>query len=99
MAGRWGMTSLASVRVYGELNDFLPPERQQRRLYLRCDRPRSIRSIIDTLGIPGGDVDLIIVNGEAVTFSYRVAPQDRIAVYPEFRSIDVSDLKIPLALH
>ena len=49
--------------------------------------------MIELLAVPATDVDLIIVNGEAVDFTYAVQQGDRISVYPVFRSIDISPLK------
>lgn len=46
--------------------------------------------MIEGLGIPHPEVDLIIVNGESVDFAYRIADGDRISVYPMFESLDIS---------
>lgn len=37
------------------------------------------------------EIDLIVVNGRPVDFGYAVANDDRIAVYPRFRSFDVDE--------
>jgi hypothetical protein len=88
-----GEMTTASVRLYGELNDSLHPFIRQRRFTLRCQPESSIKALITALGIPDTDVDLIIVNGESVDFSYVVQARDRVSVYPLFRSIDISPLK------
>ena len=87
------ITSTARIRFYGELNDFLHPSRRQQNFTLRCQQYSSVRALITSLGILDADVDLIIVNGKAVDFSYVVQAHDRISVYPLFRSIDISPLK------
>jgi uncharacterized protein len=48
--------------------------------------------MIEALGIPHTEVDLILASGESVDFSYRVQNGDRISVYPVFESIDISSL-------
>jgi uncharacterized protein with PIN domain len=48
--------------------------------------------VIETLGVPHPEVDLILVNGESVDFAYRVQDGDRISVYPVFESFDISSL-------
>ncbi len=83
----------ASFRFYGEINDYLHPVIRQQCLILRCKQKSSVKTLISAFGIPDTDVDLIIVNGESVNFSYVVQAQDRISIYPLFRSIDVSPLK------
>jgi hypothetical protein len=83
----------ARVRLYGELNDSLHASLRQQQFTLCCRQESSVKAFITALGIPDTDVDLIIVNGESVDFSYAVQAQDRISVYPVFRSIDISPLK------
>ncbi len=83
----------ASLRFYGELNECLRQSFRQRRLTISCPEQNTFRDVIELLDIPVTDVDLIIVNGESVDFSYAVQQGDRISVYPVFRSIDISPLK------
>lgn len=83
----------ASLRFYGELNDSLRRAFRQRRLNISCPERNTVRNVIDLLAVPAADVDLIIVNGESVDFSYTVQQGDMISVYPLFRSIDISPLK------
>lgn len=83
----------ASLRFYGELNECLRRAFRQRRLNISCPEQNTVRNLIELLAVPATDVDLIIVNGESVDFSYTVQQGDRISVYPLFRSIDISPLK------
>jgi uncharacterized protein with PIN domain len=48
--------------------------------------------LIESLGVPHTEVDLILANGESVDFSYRLKPGDRISVYPPFEAMDISRL-------
>jgi len=36
------------------------------------------------MGVPQGEVDLILVNGESVNFNYRLQHEDKVSVYPIF---------------
>ena len=45
------------------------------------------------MGVPHTEVDLILVNGEAMDFGYGVQDGDRISVFPAFRSIDIRPLE------
>jgi uncharacterized protein with PIN domain len=83
---------LAFFRFYAELNDFLPLDRRQIE-FAHCFEDRaSIKDMIESLGVPHTEVDLILVGGESVDFSYIVKDKDRISVYPVFESIDISSL-------
>ena len=81
----------ASIRFYGALNDFLPPSRKQSTLVCGFDGSPAVKDVIEALGVPHPEVDLIVVGGEAVDFSYRVREGDRVAVYPLIRTLDVGE--------
>ncbi len=80
----------AIFRFYEELNDFLPPERRKVAFIHAFDRRASIKDMIEALGVPHPEVELLVVNGVSVGFDYIVGDGDRIAVYPVFESIDVA---------
>ncbi len=50
----------------------------------------AIKDVIEALGVPHTEVDLILVNGESVDFSYRLEDGDRVAVYPVFEGLDIA---------
>jgi uncharacterized protein len=77
-------------RFYAELNDFLPHRKRQRAYPHPFNPPVSVKHLIEAEGVPHPEVALIVVNGRSVDFSYQVQPDDRIAVYPAFASIDVT---------
>jgi len=85
-----GMSGQITIRFYEELNDFLPEV--QRKVPFSCEvkQPRSIKDLIESLGVPHTEVDLILVNGESVDFNYLVRDGDQISVYPVFESLDIS---------
>lgn len=85
---------MASVwfRFYEELNDFLPPARRKVEFEHHFDRRASIKDMIEALGVPHPEIDLILVNSRSVDFSHLVEDGDRISVYPVFESLDVSPL-------
>lgn len=85
------MTRL-QVRFYGSLNDFLPPERRGVEFTHTVQGPTSVKDLIESLGPPHPEVDVVLVDGEAVDFSHRVEHAQRLAVYPAFTSIDVTPL-------
>jgi len=80
------------LRFYAELNDLLPPPSRGGCIVHRLETPASVKDVIEALGVPHTEVDLILVNGESVKFSWLLHDGDRIGVYPVFRSIDVTRL-------
>jgi hypothetical protein len=82
-----------SIRFYAELNDFLPPRRRQVEYEHVLSEHASVKHVVETLGVPHTEVDLVLVNGESVDFAYRVQDGDRISVYPVFESLDVGSVE------
>jgi uncharacterized protein with PIN domain/sulfur carrier protein ThiS len=80
----------ATLRFYAELNDFLPAHRRQRAFEHGFQVETTVKDMIEGLGVPHVEVDLILVNGEAVDFAHRVRDGDRISVFPVFESFDIS---------
>jgi uncharacterized protein len=81
------------IRFYEELNDFLPDEKKKKRSEHKFTGSPSIKDLIESLGVPHVEVDLILVNGVSVDFKYRVKSEDDISVYPVFESLDISGLQ------
>jgi len=82
----------ACFRFYEELNDFLTAEKRKRDNTVHFDQRNSVKDFIEAMGVPHTEVDLILVNGEPVDFSYIVLQNDRISVYPVFETLDISPL-------
>ncbi len=83
----------AQFRFYADLNDFLPPRLRQRTfLYPVNNGSQSVKHLIEALGVPHTDVELILANGRSIDFHYLVQAGDRISIYPPFTTIDVSPI-------
>jgi uncharacterized protein with PIN domain len=82
----------ATFRFYEELNDFLPPHRRKVRFPATFDDSPSVKDTIESLGVPHTEIDVILVNGLSIDFSYRLHDGDDIAVYPVFESLDVTNV-------
>lgn len=82
----------AEFRFYEELNDFLPPVRRKRPFSWRFNGRPAVKDAVEAMGVPHTEVDLILVNGESEGFDRRLAPGDRVSVYPVFESFDISPL-------
>lgn len=79
-----------TIRYYEELNDFLTLEKRKRDIEFSFSGRRSVKDLIESMGVPHVEVDLILVNGRSVDFNYIVNDGDRISVYPVFESLDIS---------
>jgi len=82
----------ATFRFYAELNDFVAPARRSGPF--ECDVPpaASAKHMIEALGVPHTEVELVLVNGETVGFEHPLRDGDRVSVYPQFEAFDVSPL-------
>ena len=81
------------IRFYEELNDFLPEEKKKKRFtHYYIDRT-SVKDLIESIGVPHTEVDLILVNGKSVNFKYKINNSDDISVYPVFESLDISEVQ------
>ena len=85
------MSSVA-LRFYAELNDFLRAARKFRRFEIELNRRTSVKDLIESLGVPHTEVEVILANGKSVDFNYIVKTQDDLSIYPMFESVDVTPL-------
>ena len=82
----------ATFRFYEELNDFLPPARRRCDFSVVCARAATTKHMIEALGVPHTEVELILVDGESVGFERVLRDGERVAVYPKFEALDVTPL-------
>jgi uncharacterized protein with PIN domain len=82
----------ASFRFFAELNDFLSPHRRRRRFEHPFFGKPAVKDVIESLGVPHTEVDLILVDGESVDFDYPLQEGMQVSVYPVFESIDISPI-------
>ncbi len=80
------------LRFYEELNDFLPPGKRKIVLPYSFTGGKTVKDAIESMGVPHVEVDLILVNGKSVDFSYKIKNDDRISVYPVFERLDISEV-------
>ncbi len=81
------------LRFYEELSDLLPEGKRKKRFEHKFFGNPSVKDIIESLGIPHSEVDMILVNGKPVNFSYIIKSGDDVSVYPEFESLDISGVQ------
>jgi uncharacterized protein with PIN domain len=82
----------ATFRFYGELNDFLARERRDRAFPTPCARAATTKHMVEALGVPHTEVELVLVNGAPTGLDDILEDGDRVAVYPRFTTLDVADV-------
>ncbi len=83
------MAGFVTVRAYAELNDFLEADSRGRDVRRPIQSHQTVKDVLEASGIPHTKIDLILVNGDPVSFQHRPAVGDRIAVYPMFEALDI----------
>ncbi len=81
------MTQIITLHFYEELNDFLPQDKRSTDFNVEFKKVRSVKDLIESIGIPHTEIDLIIIdechdNRRSVDFDYQVQAGDHISVYP-----------------
>ena len=82
----------ATFRFYAELNDFLPLERRQKEFTYEVRGTPAVKDAIEALGVPHTEIDLILVDGRSVDFTYPLQEDDHVSVYPVFETMDITPL-------
>jgi Mut7-C ubiquitin len=72
----WGMAGYVNVRAYAELTDFLGPESRWITVQRPFRRHQTVKDVLEAMGIPHTEVDLILVNGNAEDFAHRPTSGD-----------------------
>lgn len=82
-----------TFRFYASLNRFLPPAQRGVTVPYHLNGRTSVKHPIEALGVPHTEVDLILADGEAVTFERLLQAGEQISVYPPFATLDVDGLQ------
>lgn len=86
---------MAQIRIhfFHELNDFIGSSWCNEEIIHDLERKASIKDVIESFNVPHTEVDVILVNGVSVDFSYIVQADDNINVYPADENLDVKPLR------
>ncbi len=86
------MQKKAQFLFYEELNYFLPAEKSKLNFTYNFMGSPSVKDAVEAIGVPHTEIDLILVNGKSVSFSYHITEGDDISVYPVFESMDIVEV-------
>ncbi len=80
------------LRLYEELNDFLPPDKRKHPFPYPVDRNATVGELLRRLAVPETEVELVLVNGVSTDFNHRLEEGDFVSVFPVFESLDVTSV-------
>src|SRR5258705_3509618 len=83
------MAGYVNVRAYAELNDFVGSESRGVTVRRPFRPHQTVKDVLEAMGIPHTEVDLILVNGNAEDSAHRPTAGDSIAVSPVFEALDI----------
>jgi uncharacterized protein with PIN domain len=86
------MMSRIHLRFYEELNDFLPPEKRKCLFPYSFEGDIPVETLLRNLHVPSELVDLVLVNGNSVGFSFLLSNADTVSVYPVIESLDIGSI-------
>ena len=70
------MMATATFTIYDDLNFFLPRQQKNKPITHEWDWKASIKDMIESLGIPHPEIDLLIVNDTSVNLDYIMQDGD-----------------------
>lgn len=86
------MIQQVRFRFYEELNDYLPKENRKEWFDVTIEPETTIRTVLQKLGVPINEVDLILVNQQSQGLDYQLQNEDRVSVFPMFELFDISSV-------
>jgi uncharacterized protein with PIN domain len=73
-----------TIRFHEELNDFLSPKQLGQTIAVTFRGRRTVKDLIESLGVPHVEIDMIQAQGVTVELDYIVQDRDDIHVHPGF---------------
>jgi hypothetical protein len=89
----------ATFLFHAELNDFLPQDKRGVSFsYLFKGNP-AIKDSLEANGVPHVEIDLIIINGSSVDFSYQLQARDSVSICPDGKKVNITPvIRLPTDL-
>lgn len=81
--------SRVTVRLYGDLAQLAGEADRHGIVELGFPGDRTVKDLVESLGVPHTEVDLLLVDGVSVGFDHRLGEGDRVSVYPVFHDVEV----------
>ncbi|MFN8257231.1 MAG: Mut7-C RNAse domain-containing protein [Bacteroidales bacterium] len=85
------MNKFVYIRLFGGLDFFVPDKFRDKIIRLGFFGSPSVKDIVESIGIPHTEFELVTVNGELSSFEINVKNNDHLIVYPHFYSLQVTN--------
>jgi uncharacterized protein with PIN domain len=72
----------ANFCFLGELIEFLPNGMQLEEITVTFKGHETVKHLVESLGVPHTEIDVILVNGVSVDFGSRLEDGDQVVIYP-----------------
>jgi len=86
------MSEKVNIRFYAELNELLPSKWRNSAFNYEIKKPRSVKDLIEAIGVPHTEFDLIFIDDRSVDINYLVEGGERIRIYPPTNGLDKPSL-------
>ena len=70
------------ISFHGSLDYFLGRTQRQQPIRRAVDRKSSVKDVIESCGVPHPEVDLILADGQSVSFGFQILTSSRLDVFP-----------------
>ena len=68
--------------IHNELNEFLSNDHKWNDIQVAFNGHETVKHLLESLGVPHTEVDIIFINGVSVDFAARLEDGDRVDVFP-----------------
>ena len=86
------MPAQINIVFFAELNDLLPAYQRDTSFSYEIKKARSVKDLIESIGVPHTEVDLIFVDDESVSPGYLIEGGEQIRVYPVSSNLNGTSL-------
>jgi len=82
------------IRLFADLNYFVPVKLKNRNIRLIVFGRPSIKDVIESIGVPHTEFEMVTLNGQPTETNKNVKENDQLVVYPHFFQLSIDQLEI-----
>ncbi len=89
------MAKYVYIRLFADLNYFVPESLKQKNIRLTVFGKPSVKDVIESIGVPHTEFEMVTLNGEPTEIDGNVNENDQLVVYPHFYQIPITKTGVP----